>query len=81
MTWAAEESGTCKKHLQKLKDRVVLRGDNVKKDVVGYRAEFTEQEFVDTVSKLLGVAGETRDANSAYTPVKMTTAPRLLRST
>ena len=35
--------------------------------------------FLDTISKLLGVAGETSDAISAYTQVKMTGAPRLLR--
>ena len=76
------------KHLQKYKGRVVLRGDNVK-DEEGYRAVFAEQDasasqmaaakFLDTISKLLGLAGETSDAVSAYTQVKMTEAPRLIR--
>ena len=37
------------------------------------------QKFLDSVSKLPGVAGETSDVVSAYTQVKMTKAPRLLR--
>ena len=36
-------------------------------------------KFLDTVSKLLDIAGEARDAVSAYTQVKMTEPPRLLR--
>ena len=69
------------KHLQKHKGRFVLRGDNVT-DEEGYRAAFTEQrssasqmaatKFLDTISKLPGMAGETSDAVSAYTQVKMT---------
>ena len=76
------------KHLQEYKRQPVLRGDNVK-DEGGYRAVFTEQgasvsqmaaaTFLDAMSKLLGMAGETSDAISAYTQVTMTEAPRLLR--
>ena len=66
----------------------MLLGDNVK-DEEGHRAAFTAQgasmsqmaaaKFLDTISKLPGMAGETIDAISAYTQVKMTEAPRLLR--
>ena len=76
------------KHLQQYKGRVVLRGDNVK-DEEGYRAVFADHgasasqvaaaKFLDTTSKLLGMGVETCDAISAYTEVKMTEAPRLLR--
>ena len=76
------------KHLQEYKRQPVLRRDNVK-DEGRYRAVFTEQgvsvsqmaaaKFLDAMSKLLGMAGETSDAISAYTRVKMTEAPRLLR--
>ena len=53
----------------------MLRGENVK-DEEGYRAVFAEQgalasqmaaaKFLDTISKLLGLAGEASDAVSAY---------------
>ena len=65
----------------------MLRGDNVK-DEQGHRAENTTQgaspsqasaaKFLDTISKLLGRAGEASDAVPAYTQVKVTEAPRLL---
>ena len=68
----------------------MLRGDDVE-DEEGYRAIFAEQnasasqmaaaKFLDTVSKLLSVAGESCDAVSAYSQVKMTEAPRSLRVT
>ena len=35
-------------------------------------------KFLDTISKLPGMAGETGDSFSAYTQVKMTEASRLL---
>ena len=76
------------KHLPEYMERVVDQGDNLK-DEEGHRAVFTEQgasasqmaaaKFLDTISKLPGMAGETSDAISAYTQVKMTEAPRLLR--
>ena len=76
------------KHVQKYKGRDVLREDNAK-DEEGYKAVFTEQgasaspvaaaTFLDTLSKLLGMAGQTSDAMSVYTQVKMTEASRLLR--
>ena len=76
------------KHLQKYKERVVHQEGNVK-DEEGHRAVFTEQgasasqmaaaKFLDTISKLPGMAGETSDAISAYSQVKMTEAPRLSR--
>ena len=63
------------------KGRVVLRGDNVEHED-GYRAVFAVQgaaasqmaaaKFLDTISKLPGMAGKTSDAVSAYTQVKMT---------
>ena len=66
----------------------MLRGDNVK-DEEGYRAVFTEQgasacqmaaaKFLDTMSNLPGMPGETNDAISAYTRVKMPEAPRWFR--
>ena len=78
-----------KKNIQKYKGRVVLRGDKVK-DEEGYRIALTEQgasasqmaaaKFFDTLSKLLGMAGEASDAVSEYTSVNMTEAPWLLRS-
>ena len=62
------------KHLQENKRQPVLWGDNVK-DEGGYRAVFTEHgvsasqmaaaRFLDAISKLLGMAGETSDAISA----------------
>ena len=36
-------------------------------------------KFLDTISELLGMAGETSDLISAYTQVKMTEVPRFLR--
>ena len=76
------------KQLQKYHERVVLRRDNVQ-DEEGYRAAFAEQDtsasqmkgakFLDTISKRPGMARATSDAISAYTQVKMTEAPRLLR--
>ena len=67
----------------------MLWGDNVK-DEEGYRAILSEArasasqmavaKFLNTISMLPGVAGETRDAISACTQVKMIEAPRLLRS-
>ena len=63
-------------------------GDNVL-DEEGYTAVFTEQgasasqtaeaKYLDTISKLLGIAGETHDAVSANNQVEMTEAPRLSR--
>ena len=76
-----EERRTCKTP-QKYKGRVVLRGDN-SKDEEGHSAVCTEQgasvsqmaaaKFLDTISKLLGMA-----ATSAYIQVKMTDVFRLL---
>ena len=73
---------------QKYKGRVVLRGDIVKDDSGSY-AVFTEQgssasqttaaEVVDITSRLPGCAGQTADAVSAYTQVKMEDAPKLLK--
>ena len=73
-----------KKNIQKYKGRVVLRGDKVK-DEEGYRIVLTEQgasasqmaaaKFFNTLSKLLGMAGEASDAVSEYTSVNMTEAP------
>ena len=67
---------------------VVFRWDNVK-DEQGHRATFTERgasasqmeatRFLDTTSKLPGMAGEASDGVSACTQVKMWSAPRLLR--
>ena len=64
-------------------------GENNVKDEEGCRAVFTEQgtsaspmaaaKFSDTISKLPDMAGETSDAISAYTQVKMTEADGLLR--
>ena len=76
------------KQLQKYHERVVLWRDNVQ-DEEGYRAAFAEQDasasqmkgakFLDTISKRPGMARATSDAISAYTQVRMTEAPRLLR--
>ena len=73
---------------QKYKGRVVLRGDTVKDDS-GSGAEFTEQgsaasqveaaKVMDIISRLPGCAGQTADAVSAYTQVKMKNAPKLLK--
>ena len=76
------------KQLQKYKERVVLPRDNVQ-DEEGYRAAVAERgasasqmkgaKFLDTISERPGMARATSDAISAYTQVKMTEAPRLLR--
>ena len=68
-------------HLPDYKERVVFLEDTVK-DEEGYRAVFAEPGasasqmaaaiFLDSISKLLGMAGETSDAIAAYTQVKMT---------
>ena len=67
----------------------MLWNDNVK-DEEGYRAVVSEArasasqmavaKFLDTISMLPGVAGETCDKSSACTQVKMIEAPRMLRS-
>ena len=59
------------------------------KDEEGYRAVFTEQSssacqmaaarFLDTISKLPRMAGETSGAILAHIQVNMTESPRLLR--
>ena len=77
------KSAELAKRLQKCKGRVVLQRDNVK-DEEGDRAVFTVQgasvsqmaaaEFLDTISELPGMAGETSDAIAAYTEVQMTDA-------
>ena len=76
------------KHLQNHKGRVVLLEDNVI-DEGGHRTVPTEHgasasqlaaaKFLDTISKLLGIAGETSDATAAYRQGKMTNFPRWLR--
>ena len=38
-----------------------------------------DEKLLDTISKLLGITGETSDAVSTHTQVKMIVAPRLLR--
>ena len=73
---------------QKNKGRVVLRGDIVKDDSGSY-AVFTEQgssaskmtaaKIMDIISRLPGCAGQTADAVSACTQVKMEDAPSLLK--
>ena len=73
---------------QKYKFRVVLRGDIVKDDSGSY-AEFTEQgssaslmtaaKVLDIISRLPGCDGQAADAASAYTPVKMEDAHKLLK--
>ena len=42
-------------------------------------SQMAAAKFLDTISKLPEMVGETGDAISAYTQVKMTEAPRLLR--
>ena len=74
---------------QKLKGRVVLRGDIVKDDTGSY-AVFTEQgssasqitaaKVMDIISRLPGAQGQTADATSVYTQVKMEDAPKILKS-
>ena len=73
---------------QKYKGRVVLRGDFVK-DNSGTYAVFTEQgssasqmtaaKVMDIISRLPGCDGQAADAVSAYTPIKMKDAPKLLK--
>ena len=61
---------------QKYKGRVVLRGDIVKDDSCSY-AVFTEQG--SSASRLPGCNGQTADAVSAKTQVKMEDAHKLLK--
>ena len=73
---------------QQYKGRVVLRGDIVKDDSGSY-AVFTDQGssasqmtaaiVMDIMSRLPGCAGQTADAVSAYTQVKMEDAHKLLK--
>ena len=73
---------------QKYKGRVVLRGDIVKDDAGSY-AVFTEQgssasqmtaaEIMDIISRLPGCDGQTADAVSANTQVKLEDAHKLLK--
>ena len=84
---SSEERRTCKTPPQ-INERVVLWEDNVK-DEEGYRAVCTEQvasasqmaaaQFLDTISKIPGMAAETSDAIPAHTQVKINDAPSLLR--
>ena len=72
----------------KYKGRVVLRGDIVKDDSGSY-AVFTEQgssasqmtaaKIMNIISRLPGCDGQTADAASAYTQVKMKDAHKLLK--
>ena len=74
---------------QKYKGRVVLRGDIVKGNSDSY-AVFTEQgssasqmtaaKIMDFISRLLGCDGQSADAVSAYTQVKMEDAHKLLKN-
>ena len=73
---------------QKIKGRVVLRGDIVKDDSRSH-AVFTEQrssasqmtaaKIMDIISRLPGCDGQATDAISAYTQVKMEDAHKLLK--
>ena len=73
---------------QKYKGRVVFRGDILKDDSGSY-AVFTEQrssasqltaaKIMDIISRLLGCDGQSADAVSAYTQVKMEDAHKLLK--
>ena len=73
---------------QKYKGRVVLQGDIVK-DGSGSYAVFTEQgssashmtaaKVMDIIFRLPGCAGQAADAVSAFSPVKMEDAPKLLK--
>ena len=73
---------------QKYKGRVVLRS-NIVKDNSGSYAVSTEQgssasqvtaaKVMDIISRPPGCAGQTADAVSAYTQVKMEDAPKLLK--
>ena len=76
------------KHLQKYKRRVVLQGRKrqrrrkIQSCIHRARSSASQMaaaKILDTISKLLDTAGETSDAISACTQVKMTEAPRLLR--
>ena len=77
------------KHVQKCKERDVLREDNAKDEEgiqssvhrarVLRRLRWQRRISLDTLSKLLGMTGQTSDAISAYTRVKMTEASRLFR--
>ena len=76
------------KHLQKIQEASCALEEKTSKTKKDTRAVFTEQgalasqmaaaKFLDTISKLLDMAGETSDAISAYTLVKMTEAPRFV---
>ena len=73
---------------QKYKGRVVLRGDIVKDDS-GSCAVFTEHgssasqmtaaRVMDIISRLLGCDGQTADAVSAFSQVKMEDAHKFLK--
>ena len=73
---------------QKYKGRVVLRGDIVKDDSGSYgvfakegssASQMTAAKIMDIISRLPGCAGQTTDAVSAYTQVKIEDAPKLLK--
>ena len=74
---------------QKYQGRVVLRGDIVKDDS-GSCAIFPEQgssasqmtpaKIMDIISRLLGCAGQTADAVSTCTQVKMEDAPKIIEN-
>ena len=74
--------------IQKYKERVVLGGD-IAKDDSGAYAVFTEQgssasqmtaaKVMEVIDRLPDCAGQTADAVSAYTQVKVEDAPRMLR--
>ena len=76
---SSDQTPNLQNTIQKYMGRVVLRVEDNVKDEEGYRAVFTEQgasasemaaaKFLDTISKLLGMAGETSDAISACTQV------------
>ena len=84
-----EERRTCRTPPE-IQGASCASGETNVKDEEGYRAVFTEQgssasqmaaaRFLNTISKVRGMAGETSDAiSAAYTQAKMTEAPRLLR--
>ena len=66
------------------KERVVIRGDNS-----GYRAVFSEQgastskmaaaRIMDTISKLLGIAGKAHEARTSHAQVRISATSRLVR--
>ena len=82
------ENAELEPKLQKYNGRVVLRGDIVKDDSGAY-ALFTEQgsfvsqmtaaEVMDVISRLPDCDGQTADAVSACTQVKIEHAPKLLK--